>query len=626
MKKHLIFAATVLLMTGLAITSCCNQKADTTALRAEFAEPPSDVRIGVYWYWMKDNISKDGVVRDLQAMKLAGITRAFIGNIGDQTHFPEGKVKIFTDEWWDILHTALKTAADLDIEIGIFNCPGWSQSGGPWIAPEQAMRYLASVERRVVGPTSFSEKLIPAEKDFQDVRTLAFPAHRHSLAFKRQTVETVERTPQTREAGRGNNDRRGPRRPARQDVVYSFVADAPQSAQAMIYRPTEPINCRAEIQYREGEEMKTLKQFSVNRSNPALNVGFDPYAPIVISFPATTSTEFRLVLRGVTKVPEYTELAFTHEPIIERYPEKSLAKMFQTPLPLWPDYMWEQQTADTSEATEPTAVIDITDRLAADGTVTWDVPEGEWIIMRTGMSPTGVTNGPATPEGTGLEVDKMNREHAKYHFDKFLGEILRRIPAADRRSFKIIVEDSYETGGQNFTDGMIDEFTARYGYDPTPYLPTLKGYAIGSPDMADRFLWDLRRLIADKVAYDYVAGLRDAGNADGLTTWLENYGHWGFPAEFLQYGGQSDEIGGEFWDSGELGSIECRAASSCAHIYNKKTVSAESFTSGANYGRQPAALKKRGDWSFSEGINKTLLHVYIQQPYEDVWPGVDAWF
>ena len=111
-----------------------------------------------------------------------------------------------------------------------------------------------------------------------------------------------------------------------------------------------------------------------------------------------------------------------------------------------------------------------------------------------------------------------------------------------------------------------------------------------------------------------------------MTTWLENYGHWGFPAEFLQYGGQSDEVGGEFWSEGDLGNIENRAASSCAHIYGKRKVSAESFTcGGAPFSRYPGKMKQRGDRFFSEGINNTLLHVFIHQP-DDIPPGVNAWF
>ncbi|HRQ49663.1 MAG TPA: glycosyl hydrolase, partial [Agriterribacter sp.] len=157
--------------------------------------------------------------------------------------------------------------------------------------------------------------------------------------------------------------------------------------------------------------------------------------------------------------------------------------------------------------------------------------------------------------------------------------------------------------------------------------PAMYGNVVGSQDQSDRSLWDLRRFVADNVAYEYVGGLRKASHQHGLKTWLENYGHWGFPGEFLQYGGQSDEIGGEFWSEGDLGNIENRAASSSAHIYGKRKVSAESFTAaGKTFARYPAMMKQRGDRFFTEGINNTLLHVYIHQPYEDKRPGVNAWF
>ena len=118
-------------------------------------------------------------MKDLQAMKKVGINRAFIGNIGlneGYSRIPYGKVKIFTDEWWDILHTALKTATELDIEIGIFNSPCLSQSGGPWIKPEQSMRYLNSSEIVVTGPQQFSQKLTPPNADFQRVNVIAYKA------------------------------------------------------------------------------------------------------------------------------------------------------------------------------------------------------------------------------------------------------------------------------------------------------------------------------------------------------------------------------------------------------------------------------------------------------------------
>lgn len=130
-----------------------------------------------------------------------------------------------------------------------------------------------------------------------------------------------------------------------------------------------------------------------------------------------------------------------------------------------------------------------------------------------------------------------------------------------------------------------------------------------SPDVSDRFLWDLRRLIADCVSYEYVGALRDISHEHGLTTWLENYGHWGFPGEFLQYGGQSDEVAGEFWSTGDLGNIENRAASSCAHIYGKRKVWAESFTvGGGDFARYPYEMKQRGDRFLQRVL---MLHFFM---------------
>jgi hypothetical protein len=301
---------------------------------------------------------------------------------------------------------------------------------------------------------------------------------------------------------------------------------------------------------------------------------------------------------------------------VERYAEKTMAKMFPTPQPYWEEYQWPQQAEvdDESLVVDPSMVVDITSSMDGDGTLNWDVPEGDWVILRTGMTPTGTENSPAAPEATGYEVDKMSKVHAETHFYAHMGEVLRRIPEADRKSFKVVVQDSYETGGQNFTDGFLEEFAAEYGYDPLPWLPVYQGVVVKSQEASDRFLWDMRRLVANKVAYDYVGGLREVSHKHGLTTWLENYGHWGFP-------------GGEFWSEGELGDIENRAATSSGHIYGKTKIWAESNTAaGRAFARYPGVIKQRGDRFFAEGINATLLHVYIAQAYEDRNPGLNAWF
>ncbi len=633
-KNLLLSLFSLLIIIGFAACNAMAGQNDITndELESGFINPPKAIQTSVYWYWISDNISKEGAVKDLHAMKEAGINRAFIGNIGID-NLPYGKIKIFTDEWWEVLHTALKTATELDIEIGIFNSPGWSQSGGPWVKPEESMRYLISSETKVTGPQKLKLKLDKPHEVFEDVKVLAWPINKANeiISNENATVSSDPNIASLNAAFDGSNET-GIIIPNNKPTTIDIVTENDFVVRSLTIESKEkPIRAKGIFQARENsnDEFKTIREFEINRTNPSLNVGFIPYAPISISTGKVKAKEFRIIFHSEREGSEIAEIKLESTPRIENYSEKTLAKMWQTPLPYWDAYLWPNQAEidDLETVVKSGEVIDLTTSISEDGVLTWDVPEGDWIVMRTGMTPTKVTNGPASPEGTGLEIDKMSKKHIETHFNAFLGEIIERIPEADRKCFKVVVQDSYETGGQNFTDGFINDFKERYKYDPTPFLPTYKGYVVNNEVESDRFLWDMRRLVADKVAYDYVGGLRDVSHKHGLTTWLENYGHWGFPGEFLMYGGQSDEIGGEFWSEGELGDIENRAATSSAHIYGKTRVSAESNTSGGPaYSRFPAMMKQRNDRFFAEGINNTLLHVYIMQPYEDKSPGVNAWF
>lgn len=599
-------------------------------IQTEFITVPDSIQTSVYWYWISDNISKEGVVKDLEAMKKVGINRAFLANIGLDEN-PYGKVKMFSDEWWDILHTALKTATRLNIQIGIFNSPGWSQSGGPWIKPENSMRYITSSQVIVKGPMSFNRKLDKPQVNFQDVKVLAYPVAKDYDSDISELKPALSSEPAMDSLNNllDHNIATGIRLNAGQQYSLNIDTKIPYTVRSVIITTTNHVvRLEGDIQVKVNDAYVTVKHFAIDRSNSALNVGFIPFGPAAFSIPATISKSFKVVFTKVSSNSGIAEVKLSATPMVENYIEKTLAKMWPTPHPFWADYQWVPQPVETSKyIIDPAKVVDVSKYMTADGTLTWKVPTGNWIIERTGMTPTNVTNSPAPPEGRGLEVDKMSKEHVTEHFNAYLGEIIKRIPAEDRKTWKITVEDSYETGSQNWTDDLIPEFKEAYNYDPSPYIPVLQGKVVGSEDMSDRFLWDLRRLIANDVSFKYVGGLRDVSHKNGLTTWLENYGHWGYPGEFLQYGGQSDEIGGEFWSEGDLGDIENRAASSSAHIYGKIKVSAESFTAGGNaFARYPAMFKKRGDRFFTEGINNTLLHVYVEQPQDSIGPGINAPF
>jgi hypothetical protein len=132
--------------------------------------------------------------------------------------------------------------------------------------------------------------------------------------------------------------------------------------------------------------------------------------------------------------------------------------------------------------------MNISQYLDGDGVLRWDAPPGKWIVRRIGLTPTGAKNTPASPEATGFEVDKMNRGYLKNHFDAYMGRILRDMPAAERKSLKHLVIDSYEVGPQNWTEGLAEDFKRKFGYDPILWLPVLSGTIVNSVDESNRFL------------------------------------------------------------------------------------------------------------------------------------------
>lgn len=152
------------LLSGSALFACGPTKEPLTrqTLEAGFVTPPDSIQTSVYWYWMSNNLSKEGVVKDLQAMKKAGINRAFIGNIKDG-RIPDGPVKVFSDEWWDILHTALKTRRGIGYRYRYFQFSAGASRAARG-SNEQAMRYLASSETPRYGTPTAGSEAAPAER------------------------------------------------------------------------------------------------------------------------------------------------------------------------------------------------------------------------------------------------------------------------------------------------------------------------------------------------------------------------------------------------------------------------------------------------------------------------------
>jgi hypothetical protein len=597
-----------------------------------FITPADDNTVWCYWYWINDDISIEGITKDLEAMKKAGIGAAFIGNINPAG--VDGRVPLFSEEWWKCMVHAVTEGDRIGVDIGIFNCPGWSQSGGPWVKSDMAMRYLAYSETKLKGPEKVNILTDTPDKEFMDTHTLAFKTSKAEKNDLRSLIKKAETSPDVKGINNlfDNNSSTSATFLKQQgmEVKFEFKLEKPITARQITIAPGSPVKCNCELIAEMGGNEKSISQFIFDRSNLSVNVGPVSMGELAVAIPETKADKFILTCNNFTgsmHEVKFSEINISESPVLEKYIEKQLGKMHPTPTPEWETYVWKTQEEISNNDLIIKEVLDISDKLDKDGLLLWDVPEGEWTVMRIGMLPTGTKNSPSAPQGQGYEIDKMNSELVKIHFDNFVGELLKRIPEESKDAFKYVIADSYEMGSQNWTDKYEDKFKLKYGYDPVKYLPVLSGRIVDSAEESERFLWDLRRTVADDIAYEYVGGLRKASENHNLKTWLENYGHWGFPSEFMMYGGQSSLISGEFWNEGSLGNIECKASSSTAHVYGKPITSAEAFTASGNaYMRHPAVLKKRGDWSFTEGINHFVLHLYIQQPDENRVPGMNAWF
>lgn len=615
-------AQAVVAQQGTPLSSSAATSRD--ALLSGWQSPPEATKPYVYWYWLNNIVTKSGITRDLEAMASVGIGGAYIGHIGGFADVPRNSlVKPFSNEWYELMQHAVREGKRTGVKIGVFNGPGWSQSGGPWVKPEEGMTYIDSVEVRVQGGQRFDSTLPRVKDALADVRVIAFPAPMGD-GQKLQPLRV------TSDAGAELallSDGKPHELPEKKNYVslsLTFEFETPQLVRSIEFQHASGNQVHGTLAVsRDGIRFETMRSFTLDRrSGPQASLKMRPSS---VSLPPTTARFIRIEMPWDTeKNGRSLGIAFSSAARVEMGEEKQLGIASRLNLPPWDNYLWPKTPEPGAEAVvSPDQVVDLTHQTGPDGRLSWDVPAGEWIVQRLSTVPTGARSSP-TPNGMGgLEIDKMSRAAAARHInDGMVGELWRRLKPEERSGFAYAIADSYEVGFQNWTPNLEKEFQGRYGYDGVPFLPVLSGRVVGSAAQSDRFLWDLRRLVADLIAENYVGGLREAVHPLGLQLWLEPYGHWGFPSEFLKYGGQSDGIGGEFWLGNNLGAVETRAAASTAHIYGKNRVSSEAFTSSGNLRDKPADLKARGDWAFAQGVNHYVLHVVSHQPTEVPGPGL----
>ena len=242
---------------------------------------------------------------------------------------------------------------------------------------------------------------------------------------------------------------------------------------------------------------------------------------------------------------------------------------------------------------------------------------------------------PVPASELGLECDRLHPRGIDAHFDHRLKPILDAAGDKAGRTLQYIHIDSWEAHGQNWTTGFAEEFRRRRGYDITPWLPVLTGQAVGSVDLTERFLWDLRRTVGEVTLANYIDRLRERIAPYGVKFSTEPYGR--LCVNSLEYGGRSDFPIGEFWterafkertfenrfpDFDSYWYHSMKGLASVANTYGKSRVGAEAFTGCRGWIDHPYLLKGMGDEAFSEGVNHFVIHLSAHQAYDTMKPGL----
>lgn len=612
------------------------QQTKQGSIEQNFLNPPQSAKPWVFWYWMHAAVSKEGITADLEAMKEVGIGGAYLMPIKDTvSKIPfQPTARQLSPEWWKLVTFAMQEAKRLGLQLGMHVSDGFALAGGPWITPELSMQKLVWTKTYVAAGDTNKIQLAQPEgfqNYYKDVAVYAYPANSSNAFSEVVSVPTVSTSNFVRASflafrQTGSNS-------------SSFKSD---SACWIQYKYPKPFTCRSVIVRTGGNTYQALRlivQSSDDGENFTTVTRFD--APrhgwqdadedVTFSIPATTAKYFRFVYEKEGTEPGAEDLDaakwkpslkvvgifLSDEPSIHQYESKNGS-------------VWRISNATTDAQVPKDAavqlknIINLTGKMDAEGNLNWKAPEGtNWVIVRIGHTSTGHTNYTGGA-GLGLECDKFNAAAVKQQFDNWFGKAFRQNAALAKEVLKVFHVDSWECGSQNWSANFAKEFKNRRGYDLLPYLLTMTGVPVESADQSEKVLHDVRTTIAELVNDVFYTTLKKEAHVLGTKMSAESIAPT-MVSDGLMHYKHADLPMGEFWFNSPTHDKpnDMRDAISGAHIYGKKIIQAESFTTvRMDWSEHPGSLKVVGDRNFALGINKMVMHVFAHNPFLNRKPGV----
>ncbi|OUJ69806.1 DNA-binding protein [Hymenobacter crusticola] len=634
-RRHLS-AFLVAILTGTCWfypTSANAQQKPAAELKKLFQSPPESAKPWVFWYWMNGAVTREALTADLEAMKQAGLEGAYLMPIRGAENPPalSPPAEQLTPYWWELVRHTMNEADRLGLKLAMHVSDGFALAGGPWITPELSMQKVVFAETKVTGGRRYSQVLPQAaatQNYYRDIAVYAYPTPTGGTAstytIKPQVTSSSAEANAALLAQAGNKK--------------NFQSSAPCWIQ---YAFDKPFTCRS-IRIRSNgynyqanrllvEASTDGQQFRpVGRLQPPRS-GWQDSSAVTHALVPTTARFFRFVYNNEGSEPgaedldaakwqqtlKLTEIRLSKEAKLHQYEGKN-GEVWRVSLPT------TAQQVPSSLCVPLQKIINISAKMGADGRLQWDVPAGNWTVLRVGHTSTGYTNATGGG-GKGLECDKFNPEAVKLQFDGWYGEAIRQAsPELASRVLKLFHVDSWECGSQNWSANFAAEFRKRRGYDLMPYLPVMAGVPVESLEVSERFLFDVRQTIAELINDKFYVTLADLARAKGSTFTAECVAPTMVSDGMLHYK-NVDVPMGEFWLRSPTNDKpnDILDATSGAHIYGKNIVQAEAFTElRLAWDEHPAMLKALQDRHYALGINRFVYHVFVHNPWLDRKPGM----
>lgn len=597
------------------VSTLCLRAAESISLEARFANPPESSRLQTWWHWCADNVTREGIAADLKAMAEMDVGTAHVFSPAMMGPIPGYHAKLLTPEWKEIFATAVSEAKKCGIKLGFHNCPGWSSSGGPWIRPEDSMKVVVASEVDIRAGLASVVVPQPAAKCgfYRDLAVLAFPVP----AQPEVTSISSDFSPDMSVLKTGSGSvsmplSRGKSRPV--SFTLEYAAPFSPTTFAIQFAESKAVLTGTVEASLDGKSWKKLRDFAFHFH---ADIGDAKYMSLSCAAP---SRFFRVTI-APGDIPEWMggkpfdtklrKLAFTTVPMVANLGSRNSST---------PALGYQPAAKPEQAGISKSAFRDLTTAMDARGNVTLSsLPKDGslWRILRIGYTTSGKTCAPATLPG--LECDKLSKRGLDAHWPHMPKEILSTPEAKGTVVISLI--DSYEVGGQNWTEDLPAEFSIRRGYDLRPYLPAIVGYTVGTSGETAKFLFDLQRTVADLFAENYYDYFAELCHREGILAASEAYGG---PFDALRCFRTADVPTGEFW-LGRVAHGSPRIASSAGHVNGRSVIAAEAFTTEAMPGRwqiTPRQLKESGDRGWLEGISQLVYHSYLSQPFMNVKPGL----